>query len=92
MPPKSKRLEKVPSLTSVLRCGFQPDGKRSRCPNVAVDRNASVARCGAHGGHHDYTERWNGSEWVPRPVVWPDGKVIASPPDRLFAEVANGQD
>jgi hypothetical protein len=51
-----------------MRCGYflSCSPPKKRCESQAVNRNATEARCSEHGGHHDYTERWNGVRWVAR--------------------------
>lgn len=67
-PLESKHL---PFGQSTEQCGFRADGKteKTRCQNPAVYRSPIVARCREHGGHHDYTERWIGTEWVPHSSI-----------------------
>jgi hypothetical protein len=35
------------------------------CTNPALYRGPTAIRCSEHGGHLDYTDRWNGDQWEP---------------------------
>lgn len=55
-----------PTFETVAQpCGYLADGvsAKTRCQNDATHRNAEVARCHLHGGHHDYSEKWDGQQW-----------------------------
>lgn len=53
-------------MTTRAQCGYLADGAttRTQCHHLATHRNSTVARCELHGGHHDYTERWDGTQWI----------------------------
>lgn len=71
---KDKPLPDALPMETRNQCGYLGDGVTTitRCTQLATHRNSTVARCELHGGHHEYTERWNGEQWislVPEPHV-----------------------
>lgn len=60
-------LDEFPLTDTGVRCGYLADGRSryTQCSKAAIYRNAELARCNVHGGHHDYTERWDGTVWIP---------------------------